>query len=386
MVTLPPFAALAEQGIPERELWRFSWGQREEFDPVWDMVLEHSTGFSGAFARQVTLNEQSITDDLTMDLVQSLEQSAREDAIILTGHGVLTGEQVGQTVSLRYEDNAYLSKHGRYSREELFAKAKSGQFVGTLTAHHGTKSDADHPQPAIWTLGPIQEQSGPQRFPVLHSKESSMTISGRYIDAESYIIVNGRRVAGKVKLKGDEVLIVELAENPAAGMHLLQLQTPGGLISNDFIFHVTETPQPAPQPTLGEIVKNGGWNKLLGDWVDVGTRGEFRLSLNWKIKNQLLELTTIDQNGPSISVIRIDPKSHQVMHVGTNYEGATTSGKWDFASPEGPKLAASFVTGGGVQGQLNMQLVPQSDDAMVLRVGAQQMANVQLMRKPYNKR
>ena len=386
MVTLPPFAALAEQGIPERELWRFSWGQREEFDPVWNMVLEHSTGFSGAFARQVTLNEQSITDDLTLDLVQSLEQSAREDAIILTGHGVLTGDQAGQTVSLRYKDNAYLSKHGRYSREELFAKAKSGQFVGTLTAHHGTKSDADHPQPAIWTLGPIQEQSGPQRFPVLHSKESSMTISGRYIDAESYIIVNGRRVAGKVKLKGDEVLIVELAKNPAAGMHLLQLQTPGGLISNDFIFHVTETPQPAPRPTLGEIVKHGGWNKLLGHWVDVGTRGEFRLSLNWKIKNQLLELTTIDQNGPSISVIRVDPKSHQVVHVGTNYEGATTSGKWDFASPEGPKLAASFVTGEGVQGQLNMQLVPQSDDAMVLRVGAQQMANVQLMRKPYDKR
>ena len=384
MVTLPPFAALAEQGIPERELWRFSWGQREEFDPVWDMVLEHSTGFSGAFARQVTLNQQSIADDLTLDLVQSLEQSAREDAIILTGHGVFTEDQDAQTVSLRYQDNAYLSNDRRYSQEELFAKANTGQFVGTLTAHHGSKSDADHPQPAIWTLGPIQEQSGPQRFPVLHSEKSSMTISGRYIDADSYIIVDGRRVPGKVELKGDEVLIVELAENPAAGMHLLQLQTPGGLISNDFIFHVTETPQPAPQPTLGEIVENGGWNTLLGDWVDVGTRGEFRLSLNWKIKNQLLELTTIDQNGPSVSVIRVDPKSHQVVHAGTNYVGVTTSGKWDFAAPEGPKLAASFMTGGGVQGELNMQLVPQSDDAMVLRVGTQQMANVQLMRKPYN--
>ena len=384
MVTLPPFAALAEQGIPERELWRFSWGQREEFDPVWDMVLEHSTGFSGAFARQVTLNEQSIADDLTLDLVRSLEQSAREGAIILTGHGVFTGEQIAQTVSLRYQGSAYSSKHGRYSQEELFAKAKTGQFVGTLTAHHGTKSDADHPQPAIWTLGPIQEQSGPQRFPVLHSNKSSMTLSGRYIDADSYIIVNGRRVSGAVELKSDEVLIVELAENPAAGMHLLQLQTPGGLISNDFIFHVTETPQPAPRPTLGEIVENGGWNTLLGDWVDVGTRGEFRLSLNWKIKNQLLELTTIDQNGPSISVIRVDPKSHQIVHAGTNYVGTTTTGKWDFSAREGPKLAASFVTLAGVKGELNMQLVPQRDNAMVLRVGAQQMANVQLMRKPYS--
>ena len=29
------------------------------FDPVWDMVLEGSTGFSGSFARQVTLNQAS---------------------------------------------------------------------------------------------------------------------------------------------------------------------------------------------------------------------------------------------------------------------------------------------------------------------------------------
>ncbi len=108
------------------------------------------------------------------------------------------------------------------------------------------------------------------------------------------------------------------------------------------------------------------------------------MSLNWKIKNQLLELTTIDQNGPSISVIRVDPKSHQIVHAGTNYVGTTTTGKWDFSAREGPKLAASFVTLAGVQGELNMQLVPQRDNAMVLRVGAQQMANVQLMRKPYS--
>ena len=158
------------------------------------------------------------------------------------------------------------------------------------------------------------------------------------------------------------------------------------LISSKFICHVTATPQPTLRPTLGEIVENGCWNSLLGDWVDVVTRGEFRLSLNWKIKNQLLELTTIDQNGQSISAISVDPESHQVVHVGTNCEGTTTSGKWVFASPKGPKLAARFAVVGGVQGELNMQLVAQSEDAMVLSVGAQQMANVQLMRTPQNTR
>ena len=86
MVTLPPFAALAEQGIPERELWRFSWGLREEFDPVWDMVLEHSTGFSGSFARQVTLSKQSLADDTTIDLLAALEHPASRR--LAGGHGV----------------------------------------------------------------------------------------------------------------------------------------------------------------------------------------------------------------------------------------------------------------------------------------------------------
>ena len=100
MVTLPPFAALAEQGIPERELWRFSWGLREEFDPVWDMVLEHSTGFSGSFARQVTLSKQSLADDTTMDLLAALEQSAQEEAIELVGNGVFLGAKKPQSEAL----------------------------------------------------------------------------------------------------------------------------------------------------------------------------------------------------------------------------------------------------------------------------------------------
>ncbi|OUT96564.1 MAG: hypothetical protein CBC01_08080 [Betaproteobacteria bacterium TMED41] len=90
------------------------------------------------------------------------------------------------------------------------------------------------------------------------------------------------------------------------------------LISNDFIFHVTATPQPSTRPTFGEIVEHSGWNNLLGDWIEACIRVEFRLSLNWKIKNKLLELTTIDQNGPFISAISVDPESHQVVHVGTN--------------------------------------------------------------------
>ncbi|MFT7639099.1 MAG: hypothetical protein ACI9G1_000826 [Pirellulaceae bacterium] len=66
-----------------------------------------------------------------------------------------------------------------------------------------------------------------------------MTVSGQHIRQDAHVIVDGRRVPGVVNLYDSEKVVVELAELPAVGMHLLQLQNPQGLFSNDFIFHVT---------------------------------------------------------------------------------------------------------------------------------------------------
>lgn len=378
LVTLPAFAALAEQGIPERELWRATWGFREQFDPVWDMVLEHSTGYSGAYARQVTLSQASLADPVTLDLISALEQSAREEAIILVGDAVLIDGDESRQISLRFDGEGYVTNNGSYSQADIVAMSQEGKFVGTFIGHHGVNTDYDHPQPAIWTLGPIQEQRGPQEFPSVHPGQLRMTMSGRHVDANAHVIVDGRRTEGRVTLMDDEVLTVELHEAPTEGMHLLQLQTPGGLISNDFIFHVTAQAQPPRAATLGELVKNNGWDSLIGDWVDIGTRGEFRFSLNWKINNQLLEFTTIDQAGPTIATLSIDPDSGEIIHAGTNHSGAATSGKWDFLNEEGPALTANFLTTEGIEGEFTMQLVPQNEDAMQLKVGP---STIQLQRR-----
>jgi hypothetical protein len=50
---------IAEKGIPEKDLWRLSWRSKPRFDPIWEMVLEGSTGYSGTFARQLTLNRKN---------------------------------------------------------------------------------------------------------------------------------------------------------------------------------------------------------------------------------------------------------------------------------------------------------------------------------------
>ena len=71
------------------------------------MVTEGSTGFSGSFARQVTLNRATAGEKLTLDLIEALETSAREEGIILQCDGVQMQEGAGRSVVLQFDGTSY---------------------------------------------------------------------------------------------------------------------------------------------------------------------------------------------------------------------------------------------------------------------------------------
>jgi len=241
------YRRVAERGAPERNIWQFAWGGRKRFDPVWNMVLEGSTGFSGAFARQVTLDRRTASAAFTTALLDALEGAAAEGAVVLQGEGVRITEGQSTPMELEFKGNAkngsYLDRHraGKpFARSDLIALAAEGHFVVTFTARLGTRVDVDHPQPALWTLGPIQKQSGRQEFPILYPGSPRMKLSGRHFREDAHLFVDGRRVAGSVGLEPGETVVIELATVPPSGLHLLQVQSPDGLFSNEFIFHVVE--------------------------------------------------------------------------------------------------------------------------------------------------
>lgn len=249
IVEFPFYRRVAEAGNDERSVWRFSWGGRSAFDSVWDMVLEQSTGFSGSFARQVTLNSTSVKKELTADLLHALEVSAAEGGIVLEGEGVFIENGKPKPVELQFDpefqDGVYVSKaRGReaFTREQLVSLAEKGKFVGTLTGRHGENADVESPQPALWTLGAIHEQRGPQEFPILYAGQHTMEISGRNFEEYASVYVDGRRVEASIEVTEDEkeMVIVELDKLPEDGMHMLQVQSENGLFSNDFIFHVSK--------------------------------------------------------------------------------------------------------------------------------------------------
>ena len=234
------YRRITAEGIPERKMWRLSWRGLKRFDPVWDMVLEGSTGFSGSFARQVTLNKSTANEKLTGELLDALEASATEGGVVLQVEGAFIENAKATPVKFQF-NGAYVQTDGNrksFTRKQLASLAAEGKFIGTFTGRHGANADYDHPQPALWTLGPIHSQRGRQKFPTLAGNNKTMTLSGRHIREGASLIVNGRKAAGTIKIEKKDRVVITLETLPEIGIHFLQVQNPSGLFSNDFIFHV----------------------------------------------------------------------------------------------------------------------------------------------------
>jgi YVTN family beta-propeller protein len=281
------YRTIAQQGTPERSVWQLSWVGRPRFDPVWDMVLEGSTGFPGAFARQVTLNRESAADDLTADLLDAMEQSAREGGVVLQADGVFIDGGTGTPIALQFDHEV---QGGSYvdrvaddrpvTRAELVARATVGSFVGTFSARLGPRVDLDNPQPALWTRGRIEVQSGPQRFPTLLGDDPTILVSGRHIREGANLYIDGRRVAGQVRCDAgtlpacqQDSIEVSLAAVPRpAGMHFLQVQNPQGLFSNDFIVFSNTSVQDncpdVPNPDQNDADGDGAGDRCDDDAFD----------------------------------------------------------------------------------------------------------------------
>ena len=391
----PFYRRVAERGQPEEDIWRFSWGGRERFNPVWDMVLEMSTGYSGAFARQVTLTKDSIADESTLELLDAVEQASREGAVVLQGDGVRSGADSSSAVSFQFgEDGRYheQSSDSSFTRDQLLANIKAGKLSITLTARHGEYCDVEHPQPAIWTVGPIEKQRGKQKFPVLYPGESEMLVSGRNVDQQARIFIDGHRVDGEVALKPNERIVIDLKQRPENGMHLLQLQNPSGQFSNDFILTVAEAKpqekkdddrdakQPKPK-TLADALNQSGWDRLIGTWVDEGSNGlGLKLSFQWKIKDRVIESESIDPGRTSVSLISVNSANGDTFQVGADSTGSSHLGTWTFQQDDAAVLNLGYTDGDGTQGQITLRYRLTDDDTLDFTLALPQPIHVRLIR------
>jgi len=384
------YADIARRGAPERDVWRMSWGGRERFDPVWDMVLQASTGFAGAFGRQVTIDRTTAGDRLARELLAALEDAVADGAVIVRGEGTWAAEggERPVTVALRADERgvAYLIDGGDGAglpREAILEAAAEGRLAVTFTARGGPGAAA--PQPALWTQGELHAQRGRQRFPRLVGDERLLTMSGRHVAAGAVALVDGRRADGSVRLDGDTV-VVELAATPSDGMHLLQVQNPGGPVSNDFLFFVNEAPPedaPAKGRSLAEILRASAWDGVIGTWVDERTGGrDVTTTYSWKIPDRVIEVANTGGDNPSTAIMAVGAADGRVFQVGGDSRGATFHGGWTVGDDGAATLRLSITGADGNRFDLGFRHEWRGPDRMRLTVELPQPITVDLVRSP----
>ena len=269
-------------------------------DPdMYQMILEGSIGFTGTFARQITLNNVVKKYAYVKPLLDALEVSDFEEGSVLQGEGVIFDDEgVGTLITLDFHDDLYHvvgESMISYTRQELLELAAEDRLLVTLTSRLGEGVDYDHPQPGIWDVGlpvvPLFGGNRPAEFPELVIN-SPMRLRGSHVYPNANIVVNGRRVAGEVRCEEgelpnckDNIVLVQLETLPeTSGMHMLQLQNPHGLFSNDMPFFVLEEEEIAESENLissgGTFDNRGAWGANLSQGMaEVSWDGEAKFTI-----------------------------------------------------------------------------------------------------------
>jgi len=205
------------------------------------MFKEQSSGYSGAFGKQVTVNRETVPGEVETKIVEYLEWAAVEGTVVLQANGVLLSES-GKTSHLHLTYDGISQKYRSpsdplliYSTEQLLELAKQGELTVTFTGRHG--EDVISVPPAIWTKGLLHKQRGVQLFPRVNHTRKVMEISGRHILPGATLFVNGRRVGGQIRKLGKELVEVSLEKIPPQGMNMLQVHNPKSYLSNELIFY-----------------------------------------------------------------------------------------------------------------------------------------------------
>ena len=109
---------------------------------VAEALLQRSRrSHSPAAARQVTLNENTPDDELTDDLLDALESSAREGGIVLQSEGLFLEKNGRNPVTLQFDGAAYADIDG--ARRDLDFAPRTGieeglgRFVAWYRDYHG---------------------------------------------------------------------------------------------------------------------------------------------------------------------------------------------------------------------------------------------------------
>ena len=124
---------------------------------------------------------------------------------------------------------------------------------------------------------------------------------------------------------------------------------------------------PGPR-NLGEALKAGGFERLLGTWVDAGTNGEdLRVTYGWRFEDEVMDITTSERAKKIASLMGLNSLTGEVYHIGLDSEGTSSQGTWTFDEEEAV-LEHRFRTITGEQGGRRLLYELVDDDTMLITI------------------
>jgi YVTN family beta-propeller protein len=253
----PEIAWNAAKGFQEVTVFGAAFGV---FEPVYgvrppdlfQMFEEASTGYSGATGRQLTLNTSTAPLAGTQALLTSLETADARGLVNVRGRALRSGAVVD--VSYDAPNARYIVGSGSVTltRAQLLSEAQSGSTLATLTANLRS-GVTNGRQPLLATAGSIGNGLiGDPPLPQLASLHPPFTARGTDVSSTAVVILDGVPVSAVLTCSAGVTagfcnngnVSIDLAARPTPdGLHLVQVQNPSGLLSNELPICVAPNPQ-----------------------------------------------------------------------------------------------------------------------------------------------
>ena len=138
----------------------------------------------------------------------------------------------------------------------------------------------------------------------------------------------------------------------------------------------------AAQETLQEILQEQKWEKIIGTWVDEGTKGQaIETTYAWKIKDRVIEVVTKEGKNTEVALMGVNAKTGDVFHMGAKSDGSSSLGTWKFSKTGDATLGVAFTDGNGEQGGIELRFEWLDDNAMTITIGLPKPIEIEMVRK-----
>ena len=132
--------------------------------------------------------------------------------------------------------------------------------------------------------------------------------------------------------------------------------------------------------TLGDVLREYGWDQVIGTWVDEETKGEgLKLTYGWRFEDHVVELTSRSPQEETVAIMGRNAQNGDIYHFGATSRGGSSLGKWEVVDGDAV-LGLMFTGGDGQQGGMRIRHHLESDDVMLLTIEGEQPITIKMVR------